>query len=135
MLQLALTGADKPVLADRIDDLITVNPEFRFKDGKSNPGGYIVDTLRVVFDAFLSTTCFESCLVDVVNRGGDADTTGAVAGMIAGAFYGMDQIPETWLNAINRSILDEFMEQAELLIEISALMKEANSEMDNRPGD
>lgn len=134
VLQLAMTKAHKQAIADRIDDLIAINPEFRFKDSKSNPSGYIVDTLQVVFDAFLGTTRFESCLIDVVNRGGDADTTGAIAGMIAGAFYGMDQIPETWLKAINRSILDECLEQAELLIEISPLMKQTNREMDNRLG-
>lgn len=134
VLQLALTQADKKTIAECFDDLIAVNPEFRLKVSISNPSGYIVDTLQVVFDAFLSTPSFEACLVDVVNRGGDADTTGAIAGMIAGAFYGMDQIPQIWLKAMNRSIMDECMEQAESLIEISPLMKGANKVVGNRPG-
>lgn len=123
VLHLALKNAQKQTLAARIDDLVAANPEFRSRGGISNPSGYIVDTLQVVFDAFLRTSSFEACLVDVVNRGGDADTTGAIAGMIAGAFYGMDQIPESWLEAMNRSILDECLEQADSLIAISPLKK------------
>ena len=38
---------------------------------------------------FFDTDVFEDCLIDVVNRGGDADTTGAIAGMLAGARYGL----------------------------------------------
>jgi ADP-ribosyl-[dinitrogen reductase] hydrolase len=41
-----------------------------------NPGGYLVETLRAVFQALFATDSFETALVDVVNRGGDADTTG-----------------------------------------------------------
>lgn len=134
VLQLALKHAAKDVLVGRIEDLVAVNPEFRFSSSKSNPSGYIVDTLQVVFDAFISTTSFEACLVDVVNRGGDADTTGAIAGMIAGAFYGMDQIPVNWLKAINRSILDVCIKQAESLIEISPIIKEAHGVVYNRLG-
>jgi ADP-ribosyl-[dinitrogen reductase] hydrolase len=125
LVQLALTGTSrKDALAERIDDLATSHAEFRIKGHPVNPGGYIVDTLQVVFDAFLRTSRFESCLIDVINRGGDADTTGAIAGMIAGAFYGMDQVPEFWLEAVNGSVLDECMTQAESLIGLSPLYKE-----------
>lgn len=128
LVHLALKNASKDALADRIDKLVTDYSEFRFRNRNfSNPSGYIVDTLQVVFDAFISTTRFESCLIDVVNRGGDADTTAAIAGMISGAFYGMEQIPENWLRAINRSILEKCLNQAESLIELSPHIQQATA--------
>ncbi|MCG6938130.1 MAG: ADP-ribosyl-[dinitrogen reductase] hydrolase [Gammaproteobacteria bacterium] len=130
LVQLALTNTSKDALVDRIDNLVTDYSEFRFRNRNiSNPSGYIVDTLQVVFEAFIRTTRFESCLIDVVNQGGDADTAAAIAGMISGAFYGMDQIPEIWLTAINRSILDTCLQQAESLIKISPLFMEATGKV------
>jgi ADP-ribosyl-[dinitrogen reductase] hydrolase len=40
---------------------------------------------------------FEETLVTSVNLGGDTDTVGAMAGSLAGAFYGLPAIPERWL--------------------------------------
>lgn len=128
LVQLALTGMSKDMLAERIHSLVNAHTEFQIRKRPANPGGYIAETLKSVFDAFLSTSRFESCLIDVVNRGGDADTTGAITGMIAGAFYGMDQIPEFWLEAVNRSVLDECLKQAEMLIELSPLYQELNGD-------
>jgi ADP-ribosylglycohydrolase len=39
-------------------------------------------------------------LIAVVNRGGDADTTGAVAGGLLGARDGLSAIPSRWLGAL-----------------------------------
>ena len=56
----------------------------RFREGKpENLRGY----------AKHNSSSFEECVVMAVNRGHDADTTGAVAGMIAGVYYGHDAIP------------------------------------------
>ena len=44
--------------------------------------------------AFSTTDNFKDCIVKAVNRGHDADTTGAVAGMIAGRYYGLSKIPK-----------------------------------------
>ena len=52
-----------------------------------------MDTVQTVFDGFFNTGSFEECLVRVVNRGGDADTTGAMAGQLAGALYGVQAFP------------------------------------------
>ena len=39
-------------------------------------------------------------MLKAVNLGNDADTTGAVYGQIAGAFYGYDAIPQRWLDKL-----------------------------------
>jgi ADP-ribosyl-[dinitrogen reductase] hydrolase len=104
MVQDALRGADKNhLLHNRAYPFIAQYPEFKFRDIRrsSNPSGYVVDTLQAVFQSFFDTDNFRKCLVDTVNRGGDADTTGAIAGMLAGAVYGLDAIPETWLKSLD----------------------------------
>lgn len=58
--------------------------------------GFVVDTLEAALWAFHRSSSFrEGCLM-VVNLGDDADTTGAVYGQIAGAYYGEDGIPVEW---------------------------------------
>ncbi|MFA6921624.1 MAG: ADP-ribosylglycohydrolase family protein, partial [Gallionella sp.] len=76
----------------------------------------VVDTVQAVFQAFFDTDDFKSCLVDVVNRGGDADTTGAIAGMLAGALYGLDAIPEVWKKTLNAEVRTSCETQAVALI-------------------
>jgi ADP-ribosyl-[dinitrogen reductase] hydrolase len=63
-----------------------------------------VDTVQTVFDGFCNTGNFEDCLVRVVNRGGDADTTGALAGQLAGALYGVRGIPARWLKKLDPAV-------------------------------
>jgi ADP-ribosyl-[dinitrogen reductase] hydrolase len=55
-----------------------------------------VDTLECAVWAFVHTGSFQECLVTAVNLGGDADTIGAVAGALAGCYYGHDSIPTGW---------------------------------------
>ena len=86
------------------------------KRRRENPSGYVVDTLQAVFQSFFATESFEDCLIDVVNRGGDADTTGAIAGMLAGAYYGLESIPKRWLKAIDEDIATQCPAQARALL-------------------
>jgi ADP-ribosyl-[dinitrogen reductase] hydrolase len=115
MVQASLYGASiRDLHQGPVQELISAFPEFAFRGRKSNhnPSGFIVHTLRVVLEAFYTTDTFEECLVDTVNRGGDADTTGAIAGMIAGACYGLDAIPSRWLDRLDAAIAGRCREQA-----------------------
>lgn len=62
--------------------------------------GYVVKSLEAALWAFYHTTTFEEGCLLAVNLGDDADTTGAVYGQIAGAFYGMSAIPAHWREVI-----------------------------------
>ncbi len=62
--------------------------------------GYIVDTLEAAIWCFLNTESYKECVLKAVNLGSDTDTVGAVAGGLAGLYYGLDDIPEAWLNQI-----------------------------------
>jgi len=63
--------------------------------------------------------------VKTVNRGGDADTTGAIAGAIAGARYGLSAIPRRWLRALDGSLREELSGLAEELLRMSPLFSGA----------
>ena len=119
MLHDALAGADKlALLHHHAHPLAALHPEFAFRGGRqvANPSGYVADTLRAVFQALFDTDDFESCLVDVVNRGGDADTTGAIAGMLAGALYGLEGIPARWREALEPATRRDCEAQARALV-------------------
>jgi ADP-ribosyl-[dinitrogen reductase] hydrolase len=107
MVQDAIAGADKlHLLHMRAHPLAQQHNEFTFRAVKQrhNPSGYIGETVQAVFQALFDTDTFEDCLIDVVNRGGDADTTGAIAGMLAGALYGTAEIPRRWLEKLDPEI-------------------------------
>jgi ADP-ribosyl-[dinitrogen reductase] hydrolase len=57
----------------------------------------------------------------VVNRGGDADTTGAIAGMLAGAHYGLPSIPASWMNGLDSQTSFLCRYQAESLINLTRI--------------
>lgn len=59
--------------------------------------GYVVDTLEAAIWCFLNTDSYAECVLKAVNLGQDTDTVGAVAGGIAGLYYGYENIPKKWL--------------------------------------
>ena len=64
--------------------------------------GYVVRTLEAAVWCLLNTTSFEEAVLKAVNLGDDTDTVGAVAGGLAGLFYGIDSIPNEWVDKIAR---------------------------------
>ncbi|MBI5330159.1 MAG: ADP-ribosyl-[dinitrogen reductase] hydrolase [Betaproteobacteria bacterium] len=126
MVQDAMLGADKlALLHQRAHPLARQHPEFTFRAMKQrqNPSGYIVETMQAVFQALFDTDTFEECLIDVVNRGGDADTTGAIAGMVAGAVYGLTAIPPRWLEALDPAIKQACETQARALVGANSFVR------------
>ena len=108
----ALQGVDKQtLLSDHFEpfpgcwDAHPLCPEIdaialgSFKD-KQPPDikgtGYVVQSLEAALWAFYQGGTFEEGCLQAVNLGDDADTTGAVYGQLAGAFYGVNGIPEGW---------------------------------------
>lgn len=72
--------------------------------------GHVVETLRSALWAFATTNSFKECVLDAVNLGNDADTTGAVAGQFAGAYYGYNAIPEELIDGLaKKEMIDEYL--------------------------
>lgn len=65
------------------------------------PTGYVVDSMKCAIWALLKCKSFETSIITAVNMGGDTDTIAAIAGGIAGAYYGYSAIPDRWINALS----------------------------------
>ena len=81
----------------------------------SKPTGYVVDSYNVAVNSITNNINFEESLIEAVNRGGDADTIGAICGGLAGAMYGYSSIPERWIIFLNEDLrkqLDRLAEAA-----------------------
>jgi len=116
----ALKGAPKAELKEIADALVVEHKPYRFDRKKAqNPSAWIVHTLKVVFQVFFAHSSFEETLIDAVNRGGDADTTAAIVGMLAGAYYGVDAIPKRWLKALKSDVRVDCERQAFDLLELA----------------
>lgn len=125
LIHLALLGASKTRLRNELDGLLTEHENFRFHAYKGLATGYVVDTMQTVFYHFFRGRDFEECLVDTVNQGGDADTTGAIIGSLAGAYYGMEGIPKRWLKKMDKGLMAEIDHLSRKLVDLSPLLKSA----------
>ncbi len=71
-------------------------------ESEIDSSGYVIHTLNAGLWCLLTTTSFEECVLKAVNLGGDTDTTGCVAGGLAGTTYGNQSIPSAWLAQLAR---------------------------------
>ena len=101
MVRVLVRGGGKSECRALAEMLVAEYPKFRFDPYPGRASGYVVDTVQTVLHYFFNTGSFESCVVETVNRGEDADTTGAIAGMLAGALYGVRAIPARWLDRLD----------------------------------
>ena len=101
---------EKPLVTE-IDEI--ASGSFKHKNPPQIRGtGYVVKSLEAALWAFYHGRTFrEGCLL-AVNLGDDADTTGAVYGQLAGAFYGEQAIPESWRSKLTfRNLIESFADQ------------------------
>lgn len=92
---------------------------FRRREPPSIQGtGYVVKSLEAALWAFARSENFRDGCLAAVNLGDDADTTGAVFGQIAGAYWGMTGIPDEWLERL--WVAEEIIEIAEQIFSRSA---------------
>lgn len=96
-------------------------PRLGFAPYRGLATGYVADTMQTVLHHLFATDGFEACLTAVVNQGGDADTTGAIAGAIAGAWYGPAALPARWLRRLDRGLVAELGRLADRLVDLSPL--------------
>jgi len=93
--------------------------EYRNKSiGEIRGSGYVVQSLEAALWCFYHTTSFESAILKAANLGDDADTTAAVCGQVAGAYYGESGIPKKWLGKL--TMRDEIARLAEQLMAVNS---------------
>lgn len=69
---------------------------------KIESSGYVIDSIEAAIWCLLNTRNFKDCLLKAVNLGRDTDTIAAIAGGLAGLYYGYPRMPEEWLEKIQR---------------------------------
>ena len=74
----------------------------KLPEAEIKSSGYVVDTLEAALWCLLNTDNYKDCVLKAVNLGDDTDTVAAVAGGLAGMFYGVDTLPEEWLSQLAR---------------------------------
>jgi ADP-ribosylglycohydrolase len=73
--------------------------------------GYVVKSLEAALWAFHNAQDFREAVLRSVNLGDDADTTGAVCGQLAGAYWGESGIPEEWREGLaQRDMIEKALE-------------------------
>jgi len=82
-------------------------------DGKDEAeirgSGYVVESLEAALWCFFQTESFCDAVLLAANLGHDADTTAAICGQVAGAFYGVSEIPAGWLDKLAmRDLIEDF---------------------------
>lgn len=84
------------------------------KEDEIDSSGYVMHTLTASIWCLLTSTSYEETVLKAVNLGGDTDTTGTVAGGLAGLLYGLEAIPAEWRHQLARhddlaSLFDRFL--------------------------
>jgi ADP-ribosyl-[dinitrogen reductase] hydrolase len=75
--------------------------------------GYVIQSLEAALWCFHNTDNYKDAILEATNLGDDADTTAAICGQFAGAYYGMSGIPTEWVNKI--TMKDKIIELADKL--------------------
>jgi ADP-ribosyl-[dinitrogen reductase] hydrolase len=115
VLYRALPGADKreilvekqlPLIRSASLREIAQGRYFDKAESEILGSGYVVQSLEAALWSFWTTETFEAAILKAANLGNDADTTAAICGQVAGAFYGEAGIPARWLEqlALRREI-------------------------------
>lgn len=125
MLFHALSGADKTEILEknqleRITSLsiqAIAKGEYQRKTVTEICGsGYVVKSLEAAVWCFWTSETFEQAVLNATNLGDDADTTAAICGQLAGAFYGVQGIPSHWLELL--TMKDEISTLADQLYSV-----------------
>ncbi len=121
MIALALWGEEKEAILfesiNRVSALADLTPSIKaiasgtYRDKKKSEirgSGYVVESLEAALWCFWRTESYREAILCATNLGDDADTTAAVCGQIAGAYYGVERIPTAWLD---RLAMREYIEE------------------------
>ena len=129
MVRQLLQGGDLAAVAALAQDLADRHRAFRFKPYNGLSSAYVADTVCTVFHYVLTTDNFKDCLIAIVNQGGDADSTGALGGMLAGACYGVSAIPAEWLRRLDPAVRAAIEDQVDRLLAWQGSVDTAKTEL------
>jgi len=115
----ALLGGSRTDLLAGIAAWVDVEPAFRFVPYRGRASAYVVDTVQTVLHCVSTHADFEAAVVAAVNCGADADTTGAIVGMLMGAHCGARRLPAHWLRRLAPTVTHAVADQARALVTVA----------------
>lgn len=84
-------------------------------EDKIKTTGYVIDSFEAAIWCLITTDSYKECMLKAVNLGDDTDTVAAIAGGLAGLYYGYEAIPREWLAVIKRKEwIEDLCRQAEI---------------------
>ncbi|WP_163398446.1 ADP-ribosylglycohydrolase family protein [Flavobacterium fluviatile] len=84
-------------------DRILKNDISKYSEDEIQSSGYVLHSLEASFWCFLNSDSYSATVLKAVNLGEDTDTTGAIAGVLAGIYFGIENIPEKWIKNLVRA--------------------------------
>ena len=84
-------------------DRVLKNDISKYPEQNIHSSGYVLDSLQASLWCFLNSDSYEETVLKAVNLGEDTDTTGAIAGGLAGIYYGIENIPKKWIDNLART--------------------------------
>lgn len=119
LLRLLLGGASHAAGQQWVTQWVQDQQAFRFTPYKGRATAYVVDTVQTVLHYWTRHADFEEALVATVNQGDDADTTGALVGMLAGACCGAARLPRRWLHRLPNATVQAITDQTSGLLALA----------------
>ncbi len=108
-----ITQSNYEPYTDKVIDIISGN--FIDKTYEEMTGsGYVIESLESALWCFYHSDSYEEAILKSANIGNDADTTAAICGQIAGAYYGLSGIPAHWKSKL--AMYSEIIEMAGQLV-------------------
>ncbi len=119
LTRLLLRGGSHGQSLHWVLDWVQQQRAFAYTPYRGRATAYVVDTVQTVLHHYTLHADFEAALVATVNQGDDADTTGALVGMLAGARCGARALPHRWLSRLQAGTVRAITEQASALLALS----------------
>lgn len=95
-----LLGSDVGMIESHSIKKLANGDYFTKAEDTIHGNGYVVTSLEAALWCFWTTDSYQNAILKAANLGEDADTTAAICGQVAGAYYGAIAIPENWLQQL-----------------------------------
>lgn len=124
LLRGLIAGDDHARLCQRIDQWVVEEPAFRHTPYRGRATAYVVDTVQTVLHFVRTHEDVEDAVIATVNQGDDADTTGALVGMLAGARCGASRLPWRWVSRLQPATVRAITDQTSGLLALADQLAE-----------
>ena len=85
------------IYTEWLEEFAAIKNLRRYKERSVRSSGYVIDSLIAAMWSLINSDSYETCIYKAVSLGNDTDTIAAIAGGLAGIYYGYESIPDRWI--------------------------------------